>query len=233
MRRDAGDLIRRQGRKGLVPRGAGERERGRSGHVVSLLRRGVVGNRRSVGSHAAAGLLSGRRGRTIKCNIVIEDPIQISPPMFMRTGVLATAWHLLGPAPAAAAQTPAILDSIDRLSGRRSPATPTSSITCPRPTVPYTSPGRSGNSSRPELTRHRALRSGLARGRVRLLFILTMTIRWLLAAVHLLALGVGLGAVWARGRALQAQLDVPGLRRVRSEERRVGKECRSRWSPYH
>ena len=23
------------------------------------------------------------------------------------------------------------------------------------------------------------------------------------------------------------------LRRVRSEERRVGKECRSRWSPYH
>ena len=41
-----------------------------------------------------------------------------------------------------------------------------------------------------------------------------MTIRWLLAAVHLLALGVGLGAVWARGRALQVQLDVPGLRRV-------------------
>src|SRR5216117_3116139 len=28
-----------------------------------------------------------------------------------------------------------------------------------------------------------------------------MTIRWLLAAVHLLALGVGLGAVWARGVA--------------------------------
>src|ERR1041385_7129951 len=41
-----------------------------------------------------------------------------------------------------------------------------------------------------------------------------MTIRWLLAAVHLLALGVGLGAVWARGRALQALLDVPALRRV-------------------
>jgi len=41
-----------------------------------------------------------------------------------------------------------------------------------------------------------------------------MTIRWLLAAVHLLALGVGLGAVWARGRALQARLDVPALRRV-------------------
>ncbi len=41
-----------------------------------------------------------------------------------------------------------------------------------------------------------------------------MTIRWLLASLHLLALGVGLGAVWARGRALLAQLDVPGLRRV-------------------
>ena len=24
-----------------------------------------------------------------------------------------------------------------------------------------------------------------------------------------------------------------GLREIRSEERRVGKECRSRWSPYH
>src|SRR3989442_10890026 len=25
----------------------------------------------------------------------------------------------------------------------------------------------------------------------------------------------------------------PGLESLRSEERRVGKECRSRWSPYH
>ena len=25
----------------------------------------------------------------------------------------------------------------------------------------------------------------------------------------------------------------PKLKQVRSEERRVGKECRSRWSPYH
>ena len=25
----------------------------------------------------------------------------------------------------------------------------------------------------------------------------------------------------------------PALNRIRSEERRVGKECRSRWSPYH
>lgn len=41
-----------------------------------------------------------------------------------------------------------------------------------------------------------------------------MTIRWLLAAFHLLALGVGLGAVWARGRALQGELDAAGLRRA-------------------
>jgi putative membrane protein len=41
-----------------------------------------------------------------------------------------------------------------------------------------------------------------------------MTIRWLLAALHLLALGVGLGAVWARGRALQGELDAAGFRRV-------------------
>ena len=32
----------------------------------------------------------------------------------------------------------------------------------------------------------------------------------------------------AQVRALKAQLDS-----LRSEERRVGKECRSRWSPYH
>src|SRR6266480_1116152 len=41
-----------------------------------------------------------------------------------------------------------------------------------------------------------------------------MTLRWLLAAVHLLALGVGLGAVWARGRALKGELDATGLGRA-------------------
>ncbi len=41
-----------------------------------------------------------------------------------------------------------------------------------------------------------------------------MVIRWLLAALHLLALGIGLGAVWSRGRALRADLDFPALRRV-------------------
>ena len=39
-------------------------------------------------------------------------------------------------------------------------------------------------------------------------------VRWLLAALHLLALGIGLGAVWARGRALRSELDTAGLQRV-------------------
>ena len=34
-------------------------------------------------------------------------------------------------------------------------------------------------------------------------------------------------------RAFDALLDATGARNFRSEERRVGKECRSRWSPYH
>src|SRR2546430_10110402 len=38
-----------------------------------------------------------------------------------------------------------------------------------------------------------------------------------------------------RGKVQEATLleHRPHHRRVRSEERRVGKECRSRWSPYH
>lgn len=41
-----------------------------------------------------------------------------------------------------------------------------------------------------------------------------MELRWVLAALHLLGLGIGLGAVWARRRALLGPLDPPGLRRV-------------------
>ena len=31
----------------------------------------------------------------------------------------------------------------------------------------------------------------------------------------------------------RADFLIPDYQRPRSEERRVGKECRSRWSPYH
>src|SRR2546422_6902256 len=34
-------------------------------------------------------------------------------------------------------------------------------------------------------------------------------------------------------RTLLTQVDIPNESHRRSEERRVGKECRSRWSPYH
>src|SRR3989442_11925567 len=40
----------------------------------------------------------------------------------------------------------------------------------------------------------------------------------------------GLYVVFRHGLQELEQLEVGG---VRSEERRVGKECRSRWSPYH
>jgi len=40
------------------------------------------------------------------------------------------------------------------------------------------------------------------------------SVRWLLAAVHLLGLGIGLGAVFARARALRGELDHAGLRRA-------------------
>src|SRR5688572_33252345 len=54
--------------------------------------------------------------------------------------------------------------------------------------------------------------------------------------------GVGPDAVAHRGRGAVAgrrepvhlpRSPHPRLQRRRSEERRVGKECRSRWSPYH
>lgn len=39
-------------------------------------------------------------------------------------------------------------------------------------------------------------------------------LRWLTASVHLLAFGIGLGAVWARGRSLAAIPDPAALRRA-------------------
>jgi putative membrane protein len=41
-----------------------------------------------------------------------------------------------------------------------------------------------------------------------------MMARWLAASFHLLALGIGLGAVWALGRALRSSLDAGALRQV-------------------
>lgn len=41
-----------------------------------------------------------------------------------------------------------------------------------------------------------------------------MIVPWLVATLHLLALGIGLGSIWARGSALRSPLDAAGLRRV-------------------
>ena len=41
--------------------------------------------------------------------------------------------------------------------------------------------------------------------------------------------GIGLSSA----KRILAEANVDPDTRVRSEERRVGKECRSRWSPYH
>ena len=37
----------------------------------------------------------------------------------------------------------------------------------------------------------------------------------------------------AKAEAYKALQEIEALKKIRSEERRVGKECRSRWSPYH
>ena len=47
------------------------------------------------------------------------------------------------------------------------------------------------------------------------------------------AVDLALGQLEARGYAPLDPYAAPIAARVRSEERRVGKECRSRWSPYH
>src|SRR3712207_9053955 len=68
--------------------------------------------------------------------------------------------------------------------------------------------------------------------------LLTGSLALLADAGHMLSdnlsLGVALFAAWIAGRP-----ETPGRSfgykraEIRSEERRVGKECRSRWSPYH
>ena len=39
--------------------------------------------------------------------------------------------------------------------------------------------------------------------------------------------------LWTKGEESGNFLNVVSMKEDRSEERRVGKECRSRWSPYH
>jgi len=41
-----------------------------------------------------------------------------------------------------------------------------------------------------------------------------MEVKWLLAIVHLLGMAIGVGSVWARGRALAGTLDKPGISHV-------------------
>src|SRR5688572_9210903 len=45
--------------------------------------------------------------------------------------------------------------------------------------------------------------------------------------------GVRVGDSIYYGKYSGTDVEVDGEKFVRSEERRVGKECRSRWSPYH
>ena len=45
-----------------------------------------------------------------------------------------------------------------------------------------------------------------------------MFMRWLFAALHLLALGIGLGAIWGRRLALLGTLDEKGLKRLFHED---------------
>src|SRR3712207_7873194 len=45
--------------------------------------------------------------------------------------------------------------------------------------------------------------------------------------------GIAIGGVWREIEGTLAELPSERTADERSEERRVGKECRSRWSPYH
>src|SRR5256885_14377566 len=52
----------------------------------------------------------------------------------------------------------------------------------------------------------------------------------LVLSLAMLVVGI-LGVTWIAARIYRVGILMTGKRR--SEERRVGKECRSRWSPYH
>src|SRR3989454_4461181 len=64
---------------------------------------------------------------------------------------------------------------------------------------------------------------------VALLTIFNKPLARVTAPIYALLEGLALGALSAL-----MELSYPGIvMQARSEERRVGKECRSRWSPYH
>ena len=54
----------------------------------------------------------------------------------------------------------------------------------------------------------------------------------ILVAVAVFLVGI-MAYAGANGRLTAAPQELLGVILTRSEERRVGKECRSRWSPYH
>ena len=56
---------------------------------------------------------------------------------------------------------------------------------------------------------------------------------WIVNAYPLFSTGLLLGAGTLGDRIGHRRMYLVGLVLCRSEERRVGKECRSRWSPYH
>ena len=55
----------------------------------------------------------------------------------------------------------------------------------------------------------------------------------LLAGMVIAGLGSVLPARAADGEVILYRVNAGGTQVNRSEERRVGKKCRSRWSPYH
>ena len=65
--------------------------------------------------------------------------------------------------------------------------------------------------------------------------VVTKLIKFMKARSEALALSVTSGSIdnMEKYRYIIGQISALEAVRQRSEERRVGKECRSRWSPYH
>ena len=51
--------------------------------------------------------------------------------------------------------------------------------------------------------------------------------------ILLLVLNIVIGGICQAQLPERNAVNIEKYREIRSEERRVGKECRSRWSPYH